>query len=128
MLSREKLAIYCENHMEHNNTLCGPVSRPVRLGYKALICGLRQDFYFCQTGAGLLMRAPSLTRGRVCRLELPLALASPVILGSRTLGTHGHILLFHIRDFPNLENQVPVFISPGIVWSSFIPRHWISFS
>jgi hypothetical protein len=23
MLSREELAVYCENHMEHNNTLCG---------------------------------------------------------------------------------------------------------
>jgi hypothetical protein len=24
MLFREELAVYCENHMEHNNTLCGP--------------------------------------------------------------------------------------------------------
>jgi hypothetical protein len=23
MLFREELAVYCENHMEHNNTLCG---------------------------------------------------------------------------------------------------------
>jgi hypothetical protein len=31
------------------------VSRPVCLGVKALIWGLRPDFYFCQTVAGLLM-------------------------------------------------------------------------
>jgi hypothetical protein len=41
-----------------------------------------------------------------------LALASAVILGSESRGTHDHILLSQIRDFPNLEGQVPVFISP----------------
>jgi hypothetical protein len=55
----------------------------------------------------------SLTRGRVCRLQLLLVLASAVILVSRSLGTHDHILLPQIRDFPILEEQVPVFISPG---------------
>jgi hypothetical protein len=51
----------------------------------------------------------SLTRGWVCRLQLLLFLASAVILRSR--GTHDHILLSQIRDSPNLEGQVPVFIS-----------------
>jgi hypothetical protein len=46
----------------------------------------------------------SLTRGWVCRLKLLLALAS---------GTCDHILLSQIRDSPNLEGQVPVFISPS---------------
>jgi hypothetical protein len=36
------------------------------------------------------------------------------ILGSASRGTHGHILLSHIRDSPNLKDQVPVFISPRI--------------
>jgi hypothetical protein len=44
--------------------------------------------------------APSLTRGRVCRLQLLLALYRAVILGSEPLGTRDHILLFQIRDFP----------------------------
>jgi hypothetical protein len=39
-------------------------------------------------------------------------LASVVILGSESHGTHNHILLSQIRDSPNLEGQVPVFISP----------------
>jgi hypothetical protein len=34
------------------------------------------------------------------------------ILRSESRGTHDHILLSQIRDFPNLEGQVPVFISP----------------
>jgi hypothetical protein len=54
----------------------------------------------------------SLTRGLVCRLQLLLGLASAVILRSESRGIHDHILLSQIRDSPNLEGQVPVFISP----------------
>jgi hypothetical protein len=54
----------------------------------------------------------SLMKGRACRLQLLLALASAGILGSEPRGTHGHILLSQILDSPNLEGQVPVFISP----------------
>jgi hypothetical protein len=50
-------------------------------------------------------------RGWVCRLQLLVALASAVILRSESRGTHDHILLSQIRDSPNLEAQVPVFIS-----------------
>jgi hypothetical protein len=53
---------------------------------KASICGLRPDFYYRRTLAGLLMWGLSLTRGRICRLQLLLALASAVILGSESLG------------------------------------------
>jgi hypothetical protein len=59
------------------------------------------------------MWAPSLTRGRVCCLQLLLVLASAVILGSEFRGSHDHILLSHIRDSPNLEGQVPVFTPPS---------------
>jgi hypothetical protein len=55
---------------------------------------------------------PSLTRGWVCRLQLLLVFASAVILRSESSWTHDHILLSQIRDFPNTEGQVPVFISP----------------
>jgi hypothetical protein len=44
--------------------------------------------------------APSLTRGRVCRLQFLLALASAVIFGSESRRTRGNILLSQIRDFP----------------------------
>jgi hypothetical protein len=39
-------------------------------------------------------------RGRVCRLQFLLVLASAVILGSESLGTRNHLLLSQIRDFP----------------------------
>jgi hypothetical protein len=45
------------------------------------------------------------------RLQLLLVLASAVILRSDSRGIRGHILLSQIRDSPNLEGQVPVFIS-----------------
>jgi hypothetical protein len=44
--------------------------------------------------------ALSLTRRRVCRLQLLLALANAVIFGSGSRGTRDHILLSQIRDFP----------------------------
>jgi hypothetical protein len=40
----------------------------------------------------------SVTRGRVCRLQLVLVLASAVILGSESRGTCDYILLSQIRD------------------------------
>jgi hypothetical protein len=47
----------------------------------------------------------SLTRGWVH--------ASVVILESESNWTRDHVLLSQIRNSPNLECQVPVFISPG---------------
>jgi hypothetical protein len=70
----------------------------------------------------------SLTRSWVCRLQLLLVLASAVILGSKSLGTHDNILLSQIRNSPNLEGQVPVFISPRKRMAPLYPRHWVPFS
>jgi hypothetical protein len=48
----------------------------------------------------------------VCRLQFLLALVSTVILGFESRGTHDDNLLSQIRDFPNLEDQAPLFMSP----------------
>jgi hypothetical protein len=53
-----------------------------------------------------------LTRGWVCNLQLLLGLASAVIHKCESRETHDHILLSQFRDSPNMEGQVPVFISP----------------
>jgi hypothetical protein len=47
--------------------------------------------------------SPSLRRGWICRLQLLLILASAVILRSESCGAHDHILLYQIRNSPNLE-------------------------
>jgi hypothetical protein len=71
------------------------------------------DFIFQLSACGYSPYVTStLTRGWVCRLQLLLVLASVVILRSESRETHDHPLLSQIRDSPNLEVQVPVFISP----------------
>jgi hypothetical protein len=47
---------------------------------------------------------------------------------SESRGTDEHILLSQIRDSPNLEVQVPVFISPRNSESQLYPHHWVPFS
>jgi hypothetical protein len=56
--------------------------------------------------------ALSLTRERVCRLQLLLVLSSVVILGSESRGISDHISLSQVQDSHSLEGQVTVFISP----------------
>jgi hypothetical protein len=45
--------------------------------------------------------------------ETAAGLSSSVILGPETRGTLDHILLSQIRDFLNLKDHDPIFISPG---------------
>jgi hypothetical protein len=49
-------------------------------------------------------------------------LASAVILRSESRGAHDHILLSQIRDFPNLEGQVPVFVSSNNSVTQLYPQ------
>jgi hypothetical protein len=98
-------------------------SRQVRLGTKHPFGAYDQiliivwDLRVCWFGA------PSLTRGRVCRLQSLLALASAVIFGSESRRTRGHILLSQIRDFPFLR----LIRLAGSRWrySTSPPHRWI---
>jgi hypothetical protein len=51
-----------------------------------------------------------------------LALASTVILRSDSRRTRDHILLSQIRDSPNPEGQIPVFISPRNLVAQLYPQ------
>jgi hypothetical protein len=51
-----------------------------------------------------------------------LILVSAVILKSEFSETHGHILLSQIPCHPNLEGQVPVFISPRKRMAQLYPQ------
>jgi hypothetical protein len=76
------------------------VSRPVYLGIKHPFGAYDQIFITVTQLHACWCGALSVTRGQFCRLQLLLALASAVILGSESRGTRDHILLSQIRDFP----------------------------
>jgi hypothetical protein len=84
----------------------------VCLGVKSLESHDQYSFFRLNTCGYSPYVTASLMRGWVRSLQLLLAPASPVILRHKYRRTHGHILLSQIQDSPNLEGQVPIFISP----------------
>jgi hypothetical protein len=76
------------------------VSRPVCLGMKHPSGAYDQIFITVRQLRVCSCGALSLTRGRVCRLQLLLAHASAVILGSESRGTRDRILLSPISSPP----------------------------
>jgi hypothetical protein len=80
--------------------------------YQTPIWGSWPDFYSCQTIAGLLIWGALSDERMGLSFTIAAVFASAVILRSESRRAHDHILLSHIWDSPNLEDQVPVFIPP----------------
>jgi hypothetical protein len=107
--------ILCQYEVEVN--LRPTVSRPVCPGVRRL-SGTCDQFFFrheisCRQLRLCYFVAPSLTRGRVCHLLLNFFWVLPEqSLLSRSPAELTAIFYCLIWDSPNLEGQVPVFISP----------------
>jgi hypothetical protein len=80
-LFREIVAVYCENRMEHRHCLSLMLRLTISLGIKHPSGVYDQIFITVRKLRVSLCGALSLTRGRVCRLQLLLVLASAVISG-----------------------------------------------
>jgi hypothetical protein len=90
----------------------------VHLGFKPAETHEQYSFFQLNTCGYSPYVTSSVMRGWVCHLQWLLALTSAVILRPQSHGTHNHILQSQIRDSPNLEGQVPIFIS-------LRNRHWV---
>jgi hypothetical protein len=86
--------------------------------HKAPIWGLQPDFITVRQLQVCWCGVLSLRRGRVCRLELLLVLASAVIFKSESPGVHDHILLSQIWDFPFRSH---------LVMDAWLRLHYCSF-
>jgi hypothetical protein len=87
------------------------VSRPVCLGTKHSFRAYDQILIIVWQLRVCWFGAPSLTSGRVCSLQLLLALTSAVIFGSESRRTRGHILLSQIRE-SFITSKLPEYRSP----------------
>jgi hypothetical protein len=90
--------------------------------YQAPIWGLWPDFYYCWTLAGLLIWDALSDERTGLSITIAAVFAKAVILRSESRGAHDHILLSQICDSPNLEGQVPVFISPRNTVARLYPQ------
>jgi hypothetical protein len=67
--------------------------------------------------------------GWICCLQLLLALASSAIFRSEPWETHDILLSqIEIQDSPNLEGEIPIFISLRNRVAQLNPRHCVPFS
>jgi hypothetical protein len=104
-----------QNHV----TTDGQSASPSRCQLQIFVTVRQLLFCWCE--------APSLTKGRVCRLQLLLDLASAVIFRSESRGTYDNILQSWIWDSPNLEVQVPIFIFLRSTVAKLYPQAFVSF-
>jgi hypothetical protein len=126
-MDRIKTSRYVCIEVEVEVNLRPTVSRPVCPGVRRP-SGTRDQFFFRHEISGRQLRlwyfvAPSLTRLRVCNLLLNCFWALPEqSLLSRSPAELTAIFYCLIWESPNLEGQVPVFISPRNSVAQLYPR------
>jgi hypothetical protein len=86
------------------------INRQVCLGHKPLSGVQDRIFLIVRHLRFFLCGTLSMTRGRVCRLQVLLAVANAVILGSESCGIHSHVILSQIRDTPTWRARSRIYV------------------
>jgi hypothetical protein len=115
-----------EDEVEVN--LWPSVSRPV-CPYVGLPSGANDQFFFLSDNCGFLVVGHPLWREDGSEFICSIASGPCQNSHSRVEVPQNSWPYFtvHLR-LPNLEGQVPVFISPKTRWPSYTPRHWVPFA
>jgi hypothetical protein len=70
--------------------------------------------------------APSLTRGRVCRLQLLLSLPAQSFSGSSPAGLMTTFYCLRFETPPTWRTRSLYLYPPGTGWPGYTPRHWVT--
>jgi hypothetical protein len=85
------------------------------------IWGLRIDFYYCQTVAGLLICGALSDE----RTGLPFKIAASPLQRSRSWVRVHTFYCFKFETPPTWRARSPFLYPPGTGWPSYTPRHWV---
>jgi hypothetical protein len=99
----------------HNSLLKDNIEVMLRAMVSRPVCLWPQDQIFVTARPSRVywFGVSSLTRERVCSLQLLLVLANKIILMSHFRWTHDHILLSQIRDYSNWKARSQYVYPPG---------------
>jgi hypothetical protein len=101
------------------------VSRPVYLGIKPSYGAYDQIFITVRQLRVCWYGTPSMTRGRVCRLQLLLSSPGQSLSGPSPAGLMTTFYCLRFENPPTWRTRSLYLYPPGTGWPGYTPRHWV---
>jgi hypothetical protein len=118
------VANICKSSQSQSRSYVTTDSQSANLSwYQASIWGLRPDFYYCQTAAGLLMWGALSDERVIYNCAAPRHRSHSWVLSPAGLVTIFYCLRFETP--PTWRARSPYSYPPGTGWPSYTPRHWV---